>query len=96
VSRVTVDTRQEGVRFRVRLQPRASRDEIVGVLDGALRIRLHAPPVDGAANEALVAFLADRLSVPRRDVRIVTGASSRMKTIEVAGVTAADVEQLVD
>jgi uncharacterized protein len=80
----------------VRLQPRASRDEIVGLLDGALRIRLHAPPVDGAANEALVAFLADRLSVPRRAVRIVTGASSRMKTIEVAGVTAADVEQLVD
>jgi uncharacterized protein len=96
VSRVIVDTRQEGVRFRVRLQPRASRDEIVGLLDGALRIRLHAPPVDGAANEALVAFLADRLSVPRRAVRIVTGASSRMKTIEVAGVTAADVEQLVD
>jgi uncharacterized protein YggU (UPF0235/DUF167 family) len=52
--------------------------------------------VDGAANEALVAFLADRLSVPRRGVRIVTGASSRMKTIEVDGVTAADVERLAD
>jgi uncharacterized protein len=50
--------------------------------------------VDGAANEALVAFLADRLSVPRRDVRIVTGASSRTKTIEVAGITAARVERL--
>jgi uncharacterized protein (TIGR00251 family) len=66
----------------------------VGVLDGALRVRLHAPPVDGAANEALVEFLADRLAVPRRGVRIVTGATSRMKTIEVEGVTSSDVERL--
>jgi uncharacterized protein (TIGR00251 family) len=66
------------------------------LVDGALRVRLHAPPVDGAANEALVAFLADRLSVPRRDVHIVSGASSRMKTIEVDGVTAAHVERLAD
>jgi uncharacterized protein YggU (UPF0235/DUF167 family) len=65
-------------------------------VDGALRVRLHAPPVGGAANEALVAFLADRLSVPRRGVRIVAGASSRMKTIEVDGVMAADVEGLAD
>ena len=69
-------------------------NEIVGVHDGALRVRLHAPPVDGAANEALVVFLADRLAVARRLVRIVTGESSRMKTVEVAGVAAADVERL--
>lgn len=96
MSRITVVTRAASVRFRVRLQPRASRNEIVGLVDGALRVRLHAPPVDGAANEALVAFLADRLAVPRRGVRIVTGASSRMKTIEVDGVTPADVERLAD
>ena len=96
MSPVTVETRGGAVRFRVRLQPRASRNEIVGVLDGALRIRLHAPPVDGAANEALVAFLADRLSVSRRDVRIVTGAANRSKTIEVDGVTASAVEGLAD
>lgn len=84
------------VRFRVRLQPRASRNEIAGVLDGALRVRLHAPPVDGAANEALVAFLADRLAIPRRGVRIVTGATSRTKTIEVDGVTSSDVMRLAD
>jgi uncharacterized protein len=96
VSPVTVDTRASGVRFRVRLQPRASRNEIVGSVDGALRVRVHAPPVDGAANDALVAFLADRLSVARRDVHIVSGASSRMKMIEVDGVTAADVERLAD
>jgi uncharacterized protein (TIGR00251 family) len=78
----------------VRLQPRASRNEVAGVLDGVLRVRLHAPPVDGAANEALVAFLADRLAVPRRGVRIVTGATSRTKTIEVEGVSSAAVERL--
>ena len=94
MSLVTVEVRGAAVRFRVRLQPRASRDEIAGVLDGALRVRLHAPPVDGAANDALVAFLAERLSVPRRGVRIVTGATSRMKTIEIEGVTSADVARL--
>jgi len=64
------------------------------VLDGVLRVRLHAPPVDGAANDALVAFLADRLDVPRRGVRIVTGATSRTKVIEVEGVSSAAVERL--
>lgn len=96
MSLITVEVRGAAVRFRVRLQPRASRDEVAGVLDGALRVRLHAPPVDGAANDALVAFLAERLSVPRRGVRIVTGATSRMKTIEIEGVTSADVARLAD
>jgi len=59
-----------------------------------LKVRLHAPPVDGAANEALIAFLAERLAVPKRGVRIVTGATSRTKTIEVQGVTTSDVERL--
>jgi len=94
VNTVTVDSRGKAVRFRVRLVPRASRNEITGVLDGVLRVRLHAPPVDGAANEALVAFLADRLDVPRRGVRIVTGATSRTKVIEVEGVSSAAVERL--
>jgi uncharacterized protein (TIGR00251 family) len=95
VSAVTVDTRPAGVRFQVRLQPRASANEIAGVALGALRIRLHAPPVDGAANEALVRFLADLLDVPRAAVRIVTGATSRTKTIEVDGVTPRDIAALV-
>jgi uncharacterized protein (TIGR00251 family) len=96
VSLVTVETRGDSVRFQVRLQPRASRNEISGVQGGALRVRLHAPPVDGAANEALVDFLAGRLAVPRRGVRIVAGATSRTKMIEVHGVTSADVERLAD
>lgn len=75
-----------GVRFAVHVQPRARRTEIVGVHGDALKLRLQAPPVEGAANEALVAFLADALGVPRRNVEIVSGASSRTKVIEVRGV----------
>ena len=96
MTQFAVDSRGTAVRFRVRLQPRASRDEITGVVDGVLRVRLHAPPVDGAANDALVAFLADRLAIPRRGVRIVTGATSRTKMIEVEGVSTAAVARLAE
>ena len=71
------------VRFEVRVQPRASRNEVVGNKEGILRVRLQAPPVDGAANEALIAFMADELGVPRRFVRIVSGFGSRNKVLEV-------------
>jgi uncharacterized protein len=76
-----------GVRFDVRVQPRASRSEIVGEQEGALRVRLAAAPVDGAANDALVELLADVLHVAKRDVRIVTGTTSRRKVVEVDDVT---------
>jgi uncharacterized protein (TIGR00251 family) len=69
------------------VQPRATRSEIVGLHGAALKVRLQAPPVDGAANEALVTLLAERLGVPRRAVRVVAGASSRAKTVEVEGTT---------
>jgi uncharacterized protein (TIGR00251 family) len=71
----------------VHVQPRAARSEIVGVHGAALKVRLQAPPVDGAANEALVTLLADRLGVARRAVRVVSGATSRAKTVEVDGTT---------
>jgi uncharacterized protein (TIGR00251 family) len=74
------------IRFSVRVQPRASKDEFAGLRNGVLRIRLRAPPVEGAANEALVRFLADQLGVARRHVRIVSGISSRNKVIEVDDV----------
>jgi uncharacterized protein (TIGR00251 family) len=75
------------VRFAVRIQPRAKRSEVVGVHGEALKIRLSAPPVDGAANQQLVNFLADIFAVSRRDIRIVAGESSRSKVIEIDGVT---------
>lgn len=91
---LTVRASDAGVRFAVMVQPRASRSEIVGVHGDAMKIRLSAPPVDGAANEALVELIADVLGVGRRAVRIVSGETSRSKVVEVEGVTAAAVLRL--
>lgn len=75
------------VRFSVRVQPRASTNEIAGVHGDALKVRLTAPPVDGAANDNLVKFLADIFAVKRGSVRILNGESSRSKIVEIDGVT---------
>jgi uncharacterized protein (TIGR00251 family) len=83
------------VSFAVRVQPRASRDEIVGEYQDALKIRLTTPPVDDRANEALRKLLASRLNVPRAAVRIAAGEHSRTKRVEVRGVTAAMVQALL-
>ncbi|MDP6666771.1 MAG: DUF167 domain-containing protein [Dehalococcoidia bacterium] len=75
-------------RISIRLQPRASRDEVSGWNDeGALRVRVKAPPVDGAANTALIQLLAKRLGIARSNVSLVSGASSRSKTVEITGVS---------
>ncbi|HET9038693.1 MAG TPA: DUF167 domain-containing protein [Gemmatimonadales bacterium] len=81
-----IDATPTGIRLRVRVQPRASRTEVAGPYGDALRIRLAAPPVDGAANEALVRFLAERLGVARSAVRIEAGASGRSKVVAVEGI----------
>ncbi len=86
--------RAGAVRFTVRVQPRASRAAIDGLHGDALKLRVSAPPVEGAANEAVVALLADALDVARRAVRIVAGESSRSKVVEVDGVDAARVRAL--
>ena len=78
-----------GVRFAVRLTPRAGRDRIDGVSGGELRVHVSAPPVDGAATRALLRLLASDLDLPTGAVSLVTGASSRHKVVEVAGVDAA-------
>ena len=85
-----LDVREEknGVSFRVRVQPRSSRNQVAGVMDGALKLRLTAPPVDGEANEACRAFLAELLGVPRSQVAIAAGHTGRNKIIRVEGVSA--------
>jgi len=70
----------------VRVQPRASRTEVAGRQGDALKIRLTAPPVDGAANDALVRFLAERLQVSRSAVRLETGTAGRSKVVAVDGI----------
>ncbi len=84
----------EGVTFAIKLIPRAKRDEIVGIENDALKIRIHAPPVEGRANEALIKFLAQTLNVPRTNVELVRGETSRHKVVRVRGVSAAQLNQL--
>lgn len=74
-----------GVRLQLHVQPRAARTEVAGLHGGALKIRLAAPPADGAANEALVRFLADTLGVPRTAVTLVAGTTSRRKRVDIIG-----------
>ena len=71
----------------VRVQPRASKDEIAGEMGGALKIRLRAPAVEDRANAALVEFLAPLLKTPKAAVRILSGERSRTKRLEIRGVT---------
>jgi uncharacterized protein (TIGR00251 family) len=87
-------------RMAVRLTPRARRDEIAGLVDAgegrtALAVRLAAPPVDGAANSALVAFLARTLGIPRTSIAIVSGERSRLKMLAIEGVDAAMLARLL-
>jgi uncharacterized protein (TIGR00251 family) len=81
----------DGVVLNVRVVPRASRNEIGGVLNDALKIRLQAPPVEGKANTALTEFLAAVLGVPRRAVVILAGETARIKRLKILGATAEQV-----
>jgi uncharacterized protein len=81
--------RAPGATFSVRLTPRGGLDRVDGVIDGTLRARVAAPAVDGAANQALLRLIADELRVPRRSVRLVTGATGRTKLLAVDGVDVA-------
>lgn len=82
-----IEDRAGGVVFSVRVQPRASKNEVAGELGGALKIRLQAPAAENRANEALVEFLAHLLKTPKAAVRILSGDRSRTKRIEIRGVT---------
>ena len=76
--------RGAGVLLQLSVVPNARRTEVDGLHDGALRVRLAAPPIDGRANEALVAWLAKSLGVPGRDVEVLRGESSRRKQVAIA------------
>ena len=80
--------------FGVRVQPRASKDEIAGEIAGAIKIRLQAPALEGRANEALIEFLAHLLKTPKGAVRILSGERSRVKRLEIGGVTKQQIERL--
>jgi uncharacterized protein (TIGR00251 family) len=82
---------KDGVVLTVHVLPKASKTACVGIYGDALKIRVAAPPIDGAANEELVRFLASELSVPPSAVRIESGAGGRHKRVRLNGVTAAHV-----
>lgn len=83
-----IESTPEGVVIAVRVIPRAGRSEVAGTRDGALLVRLNAPPVEGAANEELIQVIADALALAKRAVTIVSGERSRTKRVRVAGVDA--------
>lgn len=72
-----------GVRIAVQITPNAKKTEIVGETEGMLRIKLHAPPVDGKANEALIRYIADAINVPKSCVSITHGFTGRKKLLEI-------------
>ena len=78
-------------RIEIYVQPRASRTEIAGLHDGLIKIRVAAPAVENAANLALIEFVAKRLGIAKRSVRVASGASSRRKVLEVDGVSAGEI-----
>jgi uncharacterized protein len=84
---IVEDVARGAVLLTVRVQPRASRDEMAGVMEGALKIRLCAPAVENRANEALIEFLAGLLKTPKSAVRIQSGERGRTKRVEIRGVT---------
>jgi hypothetical protein len=89
-----IEEGDKSITFPVRVVPRARRDAIVGEYQGALKVRLTAPPVDDKANDALRHLLAERLNVPPSAVRIVAGEKSRTKRVLIVGVTRVEIAAL--
>jgi len=85
-----------GVILSLHVQPRASKNEIIGEVEGALKVRLTSPPVEGAANKLCCEFIAKTCGVPKRDVTIVSGEKSRHKRLLVVGLSAGQVAERLD
>ena len=90
---ITVRDTSAGATFQVKVQPRAKKNAIIGEIGDALKLALTAPPVEGRANQACIALVAELLNLPRSSVTIAAGQSSRKKIIHVAGMSAAEVQQ---
>jgi len=86
---------KEGVKVEVLVQPRAARNEIVGPHGESLKIRLKAPPVEGKANQALVSFLAKLFGVSKQQVKVLSGLTSRRKSIYISGVKAEEARKIL-
>lgn len=86
----------DGCTLSVRIHPGARKNAITGTHDNSLKISLTAPPIDGRANEALIAFLAEALRLPKPRITLITGQTSRTKLLRITGKSAADVQAALD
>lgn len=75
-----------GICLEIQVQPRSSRNQVVGEQDGRLKIKLTAPPVEGEANQALINYLAQLLQIPKKNIKLLKGESSRLKLVEIIGI----------
>lgn len=90
-----IESIKGGVRLHLFIQPKASRNEVVGPHNGEIKIKLSAPPVDGKANEELIEFLSKIFSVPKRQITLLKGETNRHKTVEIANVSPDEAEKLL-
>jgi len=88
-----LQSRGDAVLLTLHIQPGAKKTEVVGLHGAALKIRLASPPVDGKANAALIAFIAEKLGIAKAQVSLVSGQTSRSKRVAIASVSASEVEQ---
>ncbi|NTW05396.1 MAG: YggU family protein [Peptococcaceae bacterium] len=88
---VDIKDDQDGVTIRVRIQPRASKNQFAGILDGAVKVRLSAPPVDGEANDACIKFFSSFFKVSAGSVKILSGFTGKNKIIKISGLSTEDV-----
>jgi uncharacterized protein (TIGR00251 family) len=86
----------DGCTLTVRIHPSARKNAITGTHDAALKISLTTPPIQGRANEALIAFLSDQLRIPKSRIALITGATSRTKLLRITGKSAAEVQAALD
>ena len=95
MNKIVTRSRSDGCTFQVHVQPRAKQSGIVGMIEGAVKIKVAAPPVDGAANEACLLFLSRLFRISRSNVALILGEHRRRKTVLVRGMAAKEVERVL-
>jgi uncharacterized protein (TIGR00251 family) len=90
---IPIETSSAGATFKIKVQPRARKNAIIGFLGDALKIAVTAPPVGGKANQAVIEFFADYFKIPRSSVTITSGETGRLKGVRVTGITAEQVRR---
>lgn len=89
-----IETISGGVRVHLFIQPKSSKNEVVGPHNGEIKIKITAPPIDGRANEGLIEFLSDYFDIPKRSVLLVKGETGRHKTVDLLGIEESQAKQL--